>query len=165
MFLHITAIMIILLTIIMIMISTPIMMAINITILVLLVSLISSMFLYSTWLPFILLMIFITGMMIILLYVSSLATNNKHFTMPVFNYIGITFLFLTMLLPINYFTPSNNFSFLNNTMLTSTASLVYKLFSPQMMIITMLMMTYLLIALFVVVKNVSNNTYPLRLKK
>nr|ANU04563.1 NADH dehydrogenase subunit 6 [Hirondellea gigas] len=119
------------------------------------------------WFSFVLLMIFITGMMIIFIYVSSISSNmlfNKKFNL---NYIYIWLVLFVSVFICFWFIKSFSDVTLNSLgdLFVNPLSLfVYKPFSEYLMGLTVFFMVYLLFTLFVVVKNSVFLKGPLCLK-
>nr|YP_009695251.1 NADH dehydrogenase subunit 6 [Alicella gigantea]QAT19465.1 NADH dehydrogenase subunit 6 [Alicella gigantea] len=121
----------------------------------------------SSWFSFIFLMIFISSIMVIFVYVSSLASNELAFSSSqtmLYTSVAImvTMILLVMHLPSNYtylMTQTNSLLMLQTHMATFT---VYKMYSPVVLSMSIMMINYLLIALIAVVKNSSYSVGPLR---
>nr|DAZ91326.1 TPA_asm: ND6 [Echiuropus macronychus] len=134
--------------------KAPLMLSIMIVSQTIVVALSIYTFLSTSWLSYILFMIFVSAMMVIFVYVSSLASND-FFVLPhsVMWHAGY---FLPLLALLTYMlmakqenhlkTPSN----LSDTDLTPLTS--YKLYMTNTSSITMFLIVYLLIALIVVAK-------------
>nr|YP_010166748.1 NADH dehydrogenase subunit 6 [Porhydrus obliquesignatus]QRV62852.1 NADH dehydrogenase subunit 6 [Porhydrus obliquesignatus] len=139
-----------------------------------LISLISGFYSYSFWFSYILFLIMIGGMLILFMYMTSLASNEKFkFSMKITSMIIIS---LMMFMIINFiydksmfymlFKNSNlseimdKFLFMKNENLYSL-TMMYN--NPNMMI-TIIMINYLLLTLIAVVKITKSNSGPLRQK-
>nr|QQQ88929.1 NADH dehydrogenase subunit 6 [Hyalella franciscae] len=123
-----------------------------------------SMFLLcpSPWFSFLLFMLFLSGMMIIFIYVSSLASNELHFYSPYFFILG-----LFWVSPIFLKNEMNKLMFMNELSVASMDNyfIMHKMYSFSVCLFTMVMIVYLLITLIVVVKNSTMVEAPLRSKK
>nr|ACM79551.1 NADH dehydrogenase subunit 6 [Onisimus nanseni] len=119
----------------------------------------------TTWFTFIMLTVFISGMMILFLYVASLASNltktNYHFSIFIPMVTSIFIIFNLEILPLHLDPLLNLFK----TSFTETPILLmYKLFSPYISLMSVFIMSYLLMVLFVAVKLTTTCTGPLRMK-
>nr|YP_010164881.1 NADH dehydrogenase subunit 6 [Jesogammarus hinumensis]QRN71586.1 NADH dehydrogenase subunit 6 [Jesogammarus hinumensis] len=133
-----------------------------------LISLSSFITFKTPWFSFILMMLFISGMMIIFVYVSSLASNEQ--TMMKTNYTPLFLVLAPFLLTLCAYNTSNNLNTTNITTLVEdqfniTALLNYKIYTNPIMTLTLTLIIYLLLALVVVVSITSNTKGPLRMKK
>nr|YP_009112554.1 NADH dehydrogenase subunit 6 [Nephrops norvegicus]CEK40204.1 NADH dehydrogenase subunit 6 [Nephrops norvegicus] len=125
----------------------------------------------SFWFSYILFLIFLGAMLVLFIYVASLASNEpfKFSTTALMITLGVSFfLTATMLLkdPL-YGTP--DISILSSSValdmfsLDTTSSLVSTIYSPPTMSFTLFMVLYLLLTLIVIVKIVNLYSSPLRL--
>nr|YP_007026866.1 NADH dehydrogenase subunit 6 [Metacrangonyx spinicaudatus]CCI69430.1 NADH dehydrogenase subunit 6 [Metacrangonyx spinicaudatus] len=116
-----------------------------------------------SWFSYLLFMIFLSGMLVVLIYVSSLASNltMKYFFLDTKSLVIFSILlFLPPFLMYEAtFFYNNNMDFSNLSNLIMTASKVY---SSQMYLFTVLIICYLLILLILVVKNSLFTKGPLR---
>jgi NADH-ubiquinone oxidoreductase chain 6 len=119
------------------------------------------------WFSFVLLIIFITGIMIIFIYVSSISSNilfNKKFNL---NYIYIWLVLFVSVFICFWFIKSFSDVTLNrlgDLFVNPLSLFVYKPFSEYLIGLTVFFMVYLLFTLFVVVKNSVFLKGPLCLK-
>nr|AXI98543.1 NADH dehydrogenase subunit 6 [Metacrangonyx dhofarensis] len=126
-----------------------------------------SLFIYMysgiSWFSYVMFMAFLSGMMIVLLYVSSLSPNNvvsyyiwnsKFFFFPLFIVFFCFWFFKVDSFSLN--------SFLSHTNLSATVYLSSKIYSLHMYVFTVLMICYLLLLLVLVVKNSMFAEGPLR---
>lgn len=120
----------------------------------------------TSWFSFILIIVFLSGIIVIFTYVSSLSSNQFN---PPSNYLIISILSLIIFIFILILMYSNTFYL--NTISTQPISfnLVYspnlhKLYERESALIISILLVYLLITLLVVVKNSSINKAPLRSK-
>nr|YP_007026853.1 NADH dehydrogenase subunit 6 [Metacrangonyx ilvanus]CCI69556.1 NADH dehydrogenase subunit 6 [Metacrangonyx ilvanus] len=124
-----------------------------------------TLYMFSTipWFSYLLFMIFLSGMMVILIYVSSLASNliMKYFFMEFKSILYFTilyFFFSYFFMKSNYFCENSvNFSNLPSMILLSG-----KMYSKEMYMLTVLLICYLLLVLILVVKNSLFTKGPLR---
>nr|QGQ51713.1 NADH dehydrogenase subunit 6 [Eurythenes magellanicus] len=148
--------------------STPLLMTLLIITVSATVALLSYLLSKMAWFSFILLMVFISGVMIIFVYISSLASNKMNPTRPLPALVLASFLLTLPLLTSNdYFTKTSNTHSIDSlplTTLTSSPSMISKLYAPLIAPLTTLLMLYLLLVLLVVVKTTSTTKGPLRSK-
>nr|YP_007026827.1 NADH dehydrogenase subunit 6 [Metacrangonyx dominicanus]CCI69365.1 NADH dehydrogenase subunit 6 [Metacrangonyx dominicanus] len=124
-----------------------------------------SIYLFSavSWFSYLLFMIFLSGMMVILIYVSSLASNLTmkyfflSFKMMMF-FMSLFMLFILLYYKNTYF--CDNFIDFSN--LTVTIFLAGKVYSKEMYLFTLLIICYLLLVLILIVKNSMFTKGPLR---
>nr|YP_009445859.1 NADH dehydrogenase subunit 6 [Eurythenes maldoror]ATX68767.1 NADH dehydrogenase subunit 6 [Eurythenes maldoror] len=148
--------------------STPLLMALLVITVSATIALLSFLLSKMAWFSFILLMVFISGVMIIFVYISSLASNKMNPTRPL-----PALMLALLLLTLPFFTSNDYFTKTSNThstdsalltTLTSSPTMVSKLYSPLIAPLTTLLMLYLLLVLLVVVKTASTTKGPLRTK-
>nr|CCI71921.1 NADH dehydrogenase subunit 6 [Metacrangonyx longipes] len=141
----------------------PLFMGVMIALQSVLVALIIYIFNSTPWFSYLLFMIFLSGMMIILIYVSSLASNltMKYFFLELSSITTFMVLFLFFA---NYYSDKNyfydnsvNFSNLPNLIVFSSS-----VYSKYMYLFTVLLICYLLMILILVVKNSLFTKGPLR---
>nr|DAZ91365.1 TPA_asm: ND6 [Pandorites podoceroides] len=153
----------ILLNIMFLLATTPLMLATLIILIVCMVAIFTYSLTTTSWLSFIFFMLFISAMMIIFIYVASLASNEFITTsMPLpFVFIFLfSFLFLnpsTLLEDLTFFSVSTSI-----TDATLTPNLMMKIYTPYISILSMFMIIYLFVALVVVAKNSSISKSPMR---
>nr|YP_010139274.1 NADH dehydrogenase subunit 6 [Tullbergia mixta]QQK54728.1 NADH dehydrogenase subunit 6 [Tullbergia mixta] len=110
----------------------------------------------TSWFSFVIFLIFFGGIMVLFVYISSLASNEnfavsfKSTLYTTTTLAGMTLVVINMNTPISQ---SNELNFLNFTL---------KMYSTQMTPITALTMLYLLLSLFVVVEIIKQYQAPLR---
>nr|APL97245.1 NADH dehydrogenase subunit 6 [Garjajewia cabanisii] len=134
--------------------KTPLMMALLIVTQTVVVTLSIYIFLSTSWLSFILFMILVSAMMVIFVYVSSLASND-FLALP--NAMGVTYAsFLLLLMLSAYLMLTKQDSHANSQSNLSDMDLgpmiSYKLYAPNTSPLTMFLIIYLLVALIVVAK-------------
>nr|QQQ88773.1 NADH dehydrogenase subunit 6 [Hyalella tiwanaku] len=117
---------------------------------------------YTSWFSLLLFMLFLSGMMIIFIYVCSLASNETHFYSVTFIYLVMAFTFFMV------------FSYEVNKLMGVSGVLVYmsdsailmcKVYSFSVYTFIVLLITYLLVTLIVVVKICVISDGPVRIKK
>nr|AXI98633.1 NADH dehydrogenase subunit 6 [Pseudoniphargus mercadali] len=118
----------------------------------------------TSWFSFMLIMIYLSGMMIIFIYVSSMASNELFYL----NNFLLVFI-LAAFIPLTFFTmdyssssPSDCMNMLSQNLTQITIFKTMKMFSKPLFIMTILLIIYLLLAMIVVSKNSSFSSGPLR---
>nr|YP_010708727.1 NADH dehydrogenase subunit 6 [Caprella acanthogaster]WCR50893.1 NADH dehydrogenase subunit 6 [Caprella acanthogaster] len=116
----------------------------------------------SAWIAYMLVMIFVSGMMIVIMYMSSLSSNESiaPSTFMKKTYAALLILSLVMFFPFNhqqFNSPKSGFYFSD-----SLFSIIYKTYSQLMNSMTTLIIFYLLIVLIVAVNIVKVSKTPLR---
>nr|YP_009524401.1 NADH dehydrogenase subunit 6 [Echinoecus nipponicus]AXR86897.1 NADH dehydrogenase subunit 6 [Echinoecus nipponicus] len=132
------------------------------------ISITSGIYTPSYWFSYILFMIFLGGMLVLFIYVASLASNEPFsFSLTTFSAFSTLFIILTVIIlmsdPVmNSHTSTLAISSINhiNLLTPSTISWIYN--SPSMLF-TLFIITYLLLTLLVVVKITNLFKGPLRL--
>nr|QGU84917.1 NADH dehydrogenase subunit 6 [Gibbovalva kobusi] len=148
----------------------PLMMGLLILMQTLLTCLISGLFIKSYWFSYILFLTFLGGLLVLFIYISSMASNEMFFKMTNMKLFIIFFFLINMFYylnfnnlnnfinneeMINYF---NNFIFFNNENKINLS----KLYNNQNYLLTMILIIYLFITLLAIVK-ITNIFYgPLR---
>nr|AXI98750.1 NADH dehydrogenase subunit 6 [Pseudoniphargus sp. 1-Murcia] len=118
----------------------------------------------TSWFSFMLIMIYLSGMMIIFIYISSMASNELFYLNNLL-LAGIFLFFIPATLLIFNSTPASSSDYANtlDQNLTQTAIIkTMKMFSKPLFIMTILLIIYLLLAMIVVSKNSSFSSGPLR---
>nr|WHN78842.1 NADH dehydrogenase subunit 6 [Chitoria ulupi] len=150
----------------------PFSMGLMILIQTLLMCLLSSMLINTYWFSYILFLIFLGGLLVLFIYVSSIASNelfkisifNKSFFFIMFFMLLISFIFKNNLLWMNFsfndemINSFNLFLFFNNEFNTNLS----KLYNEQTYLLTLMMIIYLFITLIAVVKITNIFFGPLR---
>nr|YP_010166631.1 NADH dehydrogenase subunit 6 [Hydroporus signatus]QRV62722.1 NADH dehydrogenase subunit 6 [Hydroporus signatus] len=139
-----------------------------------LIVLITGMYSFSFWFSYILFLIMIGGMLILFMYMTSLASNEKFmYSKNIILLIFIVIMFTMIMymtndfMIINYIQKNSNiFESLNNCSMQNNENLnsLYMLYNSPNYLINILMINYLLITLIAVVKITKSNTGPLRQK-
>nr|YP_010946723.1 NADH dehydrogenase subunit 6 [Paranauphoeta nigra]WGO57454.1 NADH dehydrogenase subunit 6 [Paranauphoeta nigra] len=127
-----------------------------------LISLISGMTSQSFWFSYILFLIFLGGMLVLFMYIISLASNEM-FTLStklmIFSIIIMSIMILIMKMPNNL----NNQEIMSSIQLTSPITLpLIKLYNQPTNIITIMLAMYLFLTLIAVVKIINIFIGPLR---
>nr|YP_010535815.1 NADH dehydrogenase subunit 6 [Coptotriche turpinia]UYB79013.1 NADH dehydrogenase subunit 6 [Coptotriche turpinia] len=148
----------------------PLSMGLIILIQTLLTCLISGMFINTYWFSYILFLTFLGGLLVLFIYVSSLASNEMFFfSMKLF--ISMIIIIITLMLMLNYMNYNNNFIFnmemksLENKMLFFMNEFKFnlnKLYNSHNMFFMMLLIMYLFITLVAVVKLTNIMSGPIR---
>nr|YP_010309727.1 NADH dehydrogenase subunit 6 [Croscherichia paykulli]UMR54844.1 NADH dehydrogenase subunit 6 [Croscherichia paykulli] len=133
-----------------------------------LISLISGNLCMNFWFSYILFLIMIGGMLILFIYMTSIASNDKFKINTKFNLMTIMIL-VGSIVPCNLNFPADN-SIKNN--LTATTSNLKELLTfsmtkfttPPLSLLLMFMIIYLFLALIAIVKIINTNQGPLRPK-
>nr|YP_010414516.1 NADH dehydrogenase subunit 6 [Gatzara nigrivena]URT60669.1 NADH dehydrogenase subunit 6 [Gatzara nigrivena] len=151
-------------------IKHPLAMGLTLLLQTIIISLTCGLYTYSYWFAYILFLIMLGGMLVLFIYVTSLASNEL-FSFSIMNLI-MSISFLTIILMTIMFMDTsilllNNIEMMkfnsNNLFMENELSL-NKLYNNPTMNITLMMMNYLLLTLIVVVKIVNINCGPLRQK-
>nr|AXS65442.1 NADH dehydrogenase subunit 6 [Coleoptera sp. 19 KM-2017] len=152
----------------------PLSMGLILLIQTLLISLISGLFSYSYWFSYILFLVMIGGMLILFIYMTSLASNEMfNFSMKMTSFI-MTFTTLTFLLYfiIDYMMLNpllknfNMMEILNNMIMLKNENLISlnMIYNKPNNMITLMLVNYLFLTLIAVVKITNINYGPLRQK-
>uniref|UniRef100_A0AAU6QFZ0 NADH-ubiquinone oxidoreductase chain 6 n=1 Tax=Nepsalus insolitus TaxID=2957736 RepID=A0AAU6QFZ0_9NEOP len=151
-------------------IKHPLAMGLTLLIQTIIISLTCGMYTYSYWFAYILFLIMLGGMLVLFIYVTSLASNEL-FSFSILNFM-LSILLLSITMMIILFMDKtmlllNNMEMMkfntNNLFMENELSL-NKLYNNPTTNITLMMMNYLLLTLIVVVKIVNINYGPLRQK-
>nr|YP_007026814.1 NADH dehydrogenase subunit 6 [Metacrangonyx repens]CCI69417.1 NADH dehydrogenase subunit 6 [Metacrangonyx repens] len=141
----------------------PLFMSMMITLQTIMIGLTIYIFNGISWFSYLLFMIFLSGMMVVLTYVSSLASNSmmKYFILdfvPIMIFTMLFTFFIYFYFKLNYFY-DNSINFSN---LPIMISFIGKVYSNDMSLFTILLIYYLLLLLILVVKNSFFTKGPLR---
>nr|QUQ07005.1 NADH dehydrogenase subunit 6 [Euroleon coreanus] len=150
-------------------IKHPLAMGLTLLIQTIIISMICGLFTYSYWFAYILFLIMLGGMLVLFIYVTSLASNelfsfsmkNMFLSLAIFIIMMSLFLIIDNLMIINNSMEMIKFSPENNLFTENELSLI-KLYNNPSMNITIMMINYLLLTLIVVVKITNINYGPLR---
>uniref|UniRef100_A0AAU6QEZ2 NADH-ubiquinone oxidoreductase chain 6 n=1 Tax=Gatzara jubilaea TaxID=3114391 RepID=A0AAU6QEZ2_9NEOP len=151
-------------------IKHPLAMGLTLLLQTIVISLTCGLYTYSYWFAYILFLIMLGGMLVLFIYVTSLASNEL-FSFSIMNLILSTSFLTVIMMMIMFMDNSillmNNIEMMkfnsNNLFMENELSL-NKLYNNPTMNITLMMMNYLLLTLIVVVKIVNINYGPLRQK-
>nr|YP_010016419.1 NADH dehydrogenase subunit 6 [Mukaria splendida]QOI73925.1 NADH dehydrogenase subunit 6 [Mukaria splendida] len=127
-------------------------------------TILSTMFLlkisFSSWMPMIIFLMLIGGLMILFMYMSSIASNEKF----LLNYKLVILPMLMLMLPLeNMMTEIMNNEFLMNNLDKNNLSMM-KFYNKKTMMLTLLMFMYMLVTMIVVTKITKIHKGPLRSK-
>nr|YP_010569024.1 NADH dehydrogenase subunit 6 [Chonala masoni]UZC78760.1 NADH dehydrogenase subunit 6 [Chonala masoni] len=166
------SLMVILISIFMFFINHPISMGLLILLQTLFVSLIAGMLINSYWFSYILFLVFLGGLLVLFIYVSSIASNemmNLFFTIKIFFFMFIVILNLSILFKnnLNWLNLSFNEDMDNFTNLflfnhNENYISLLKLYNEQTYLLMIIMIIYLFITLIAVVKITNIFFGPLR---
>nr|QWB85932.1 NADH dehydrogenase subunit 6 [Glenea licenti] len=131
-----------------------------------LIALISSLMSYNFWFSYILFLIMIGGMLILFIYMTSIASNEK------FKFSSkLTLMFIISLLPLififldfYFFNLINNYDLINQSVNFSFNLTLNKFINWPQNFLFLMMMIYLFITLIMIVKITNINYGPLRQK-
>nr|YP_010593064.1 NADH dehydrogenase subunit 6 [Aparapotamon gracilipedum]WAB69731.1 NADH dehydrogenase subunit 6 [Aparapotamon gracilipedum] len=157
--------MIIILSFLFTQISHPLAMGILLLIQTVVIALSTGLATYSFWFSYTLFLIFLGGMLVLFIYVASLASNEPFTSFPPLIYMVIFFLSELLILfmdPI-LFTSFSNLANSSIKTYSSTAYITSWIFNTPSMYFTFFIISYLLLTLLVVVKIINLFKGPLRL--
>nr|AXI98659.1 NADH dehydrogenase subunit 6 [Pseudoniphargus multidens] len=127
-------------------------------------AIIINMITMTSWFSFMLIMIYLSGMMVIFIYVSSMASNELFF--PNNYMLAPLFTVFTIAAALTYShmldAPSDYTNELNLILTKITIFKTMKMYSKPLFIMTILLIIYLLLAMIMVSKNSSFSYGPLR---
>nr|WNX95662.1 NADH dehydrogenase subunit 6 [Chlaenius rufifemoratus bimaculatus] len=162
------------LTITFIFLNHPLSMGLILLIQTLLVSMISGLFSYSYWYSYILFLVMIGGMLVLFMYMTSLASNEMfNFSTKISTFIILMMLLTFMsLLLMDYmminplFKNSNTMEMLNELIMFKNENLLSlnMIYNTPNNMITIMLVNYLFLTLIAVVKITDINNGPLRQK-
>nr|QGT33435.1 NADH dehydrogenase subunit 6 [Ptecticus aurifer] len=136
-----------------------------------LICLITGMIFNSFWYSYILFLVFLGGMLILFIYVTSLASNEMFSFSTKMFFLSMTSIFLIILFMLfidktlisNIFSSDNMFNFMNlNNLLPNNSLSLMNLYNFPTNLVTIMLMNYLLLTLIVVVKITNLYHGPLR---
>nr|QUM11274.1 NADH dehydrogenase subunit 6 [Nysius cymoides] len=136
----------------------PLSMVLIIILQTLTISVMTGMIMSSFWFSYIIMMIMMSGMLVLFIYMASIASNEK------FKFSIILFMMMILSSPMILFLNYDN-EMMNMNKTTTLNMILNNLFSGTTMIITMVMVVYLLYTMITVSKIVNINEGPLRIKK
>nr|YP_009967220.1 NADH dehydrogenase subunit 6 [Parasesarma bidens]ATV99237.1 NADH dehydrogenase subunit 6 [Parasesarma bidens] len=146
--------------------SHPLAMGLTLLIQTVLISITVGISTYSFWFSYILFLVFLGGMLVLFIYVASLASNESFyfsnsllFLFLTMTFISILFLFMDPFLMLNSSSlPTSSFK-----IMTSTPFIINWIYNTPSMIFTIFIISYLLLMLIVVLKITNLFKGPLRL--
>nr|YP_009971650.1 NADH dehydrogenase subunit 6 [Thor amboinensis]QNG57245.1 NADH dehydrogenase subunit 6 [Thor amboinensis] len=149
--------------------TQPLSMSLAIVIQTLFISLLTGMMMKSTWFSYILFLIYLGAMLVLFLYMVSLAPNEK-FSIPL-KWVWLILILVvgslimlvldSMMIPMK--TPIENSSVSPNEMSSYVMNKITMMYSPSSMNLTIFIIMYLLLTLIVVVKITNVTSGPLRM--
>nr|YP_009755829.1 NADH dehydrogenase subunit 6 [Harpalus pensylvanicus]QIQ23150.1 NADH dehydrogenase subunit 6 [Harpalus pensylvanicus] len=151
----------------------PLSMGLILLIQTLLISLMSGFFSYSYWFSYILFMVMIGGMLVLFIYMTSLASNEMfNFSIKISIIISmlitlmmIMYLFIDYMMLTPLFKNSNMLELMNNMLMKNENSLMLNMiYNKPNNMITLMLVNYLFLTLIAVVKITDINYGPLRQK-
>nr|ADW41270.1 NADH dehydrogenase subunit 6 [Drosophila montana]QXG19378.1 NADH dehydrogenase subunit 6 [Drosophila montana] len=150
----------------------PLAMGLTLLIQTILISLITGLMTKTFWFSYILFLIFLGGMLVLFIYVTSLASNEMFNLSIKLTLISIMLFLMFLILALIMDKNSTSFFLLNNEMEMISSNYSYlmenslslnKLYNFPTNLITILLMNYLLITLIVIVKITKMFKGPLRI--
>nr|YP_009995282.1 NADH dehydrogenase subunit 6 [Ochthebius quadricollis]QNP09672.1 NADH dehydrogenase subunit 6 [Ochthebius quadricollis] len=143
----------------------PLSMGMTLMIQTIVISLITGFLNFNYWFSYILFLIMIGGMLVLFIYMTSIASNEKFkFNMKLFLFLML----MMMCLMIMYINMDNNMMFMQNFNMNMNSNINYlmmsKFYNKPSNMIMFLMIIYLLITLIAVVKITDFKSGPLRQK-
>nr|YP_009694225.1 NADH dehydrogenase subunit 6 [Dytiscus sharpi]BBI93131.1 NADH dehydrogenase subunit 6 [Dytiscus sharpi] len=161
-------------TIIFLFLNHPMSMGLILMIQTILIVLITGMFSYSFWFSYILFLIMVGGMLILFIYMTSLASNEMFnwsknlmlFLIFMITMMIIVYYFIDKIMIYTLFKNSNLIEMMNNLMLFKNENLLTMnmIYNKPNLFMTMLLINYLFLTLIAVVKITNMNYGPLRQK-
>nr|AXI98828.1 NADH dehydrogenase subunit 6 [Pseudoniphargus triasi] len=120
----------------------------------------------SSWFSFMLLMIYLSGMMIVFIYVSSMASNEFfHSNSRLLPFTVVLSLFVAFLASSFSLNHAESLNLMDMNLTEITVLKTMKMYSESLFIMTILLIIYLLLAMIMVVKNSSFSQGPMRSAK
>nr|UFZ13879.1 NADH dehydrogenase subunit 6 [Neochauliodes latus] len=145
----------------------PLAMGLILLIQTILISLITGFMLQTFWFSYILFLILLGGMLVLFIYMTSLASNELFsFSMKslLMNFILMTFMMIIMMIyiPYNNLLNLDMTKFNNYSLYTENNIELLKLYNFPTMNLTLMLVSYLFLTLIIVVKITNINQGPLR---
>nr|YP_010757436.1 NADH dehydrogenase subunit 6 [Leofa pulchella]WEU77779.1 NADH dehydrogenase subunit 6 [Leofa pulchella] len=140
--------------------KTPMSMGILLLIQTIICTMLMSGIMNTSWMPMIMFLMFIGGLLILFMYMSSIASNEK-FT-PNYKLMGI--LLMMMILPFEEMMNELKMNESINSFLSKESISMMKIYNKKTMMITVLMFMYMFLAMIVVTSVISIHKGPLRAK-
>nr|ATL58815.1 NADH dehydrogenase subunit 6 [Stephanitis chinensis] len=136
--------------------TTPLSMVITLILQTLLISVISSIMISSFWYSYMLILIMISGLLILFMYMASIASNEKFYmSNKLILYMILTGMYM------KYMAPKMNYEMKISTMINQEI-IMSKMFNYKFIITTILMMLLLFMMMVVISFLVSSNEGPMR---
>nr|AXI98646.1 NADH dehydrogenase subunit 6 [Pseudoniphargus morenoi] len=146
--------------------SSPLFLSVIIIIQTGTLALIISLFSMTSWFSFMLLMIYLSGMMVVFVYISSMASNEMFRLNSKFLLVSLFLAAFTVVNLTSYMLPpSDSVNFLDINLMQISVIKTMKMFSKSLFTMTILLIVYLLLAMIMVVKNSSFSEGPMRSSK
>nr|YP_009160742.1 NADH dehydrogenase subunit 6 [Pseudoniphargus daviui]CCB84639.2 NADH dehydrogenase subunit 6 [Pseudoniphargus daviui] len=147
--------------------SSPLFLSLMIILQTITLALIITLFTMSSWFSFMLLMIYLSGMMIVFVYISSIASNELFSSNWYLIPLALILLLPFMILLLSSHSPplSDSLSLLDSNLSEISIIKTMKMYSKSLFTMTILMIIYLLLAMIMVTKNSSFSGGPMRSAK
>nr|YP_010953270.1 NADH dehydrogenase subunit 6 [Archichauliodes diversus]WMQ76525.1 NADH dehydrogenase subunit 6 [Archichauliodes diversus] len=150
-----------------IMMNHPLSMGLTLLIQTILISMITGMLIKSFWFSYILFLIMLGGMLILFIYMTSLASNELFTFSNKLMFMNLMMLMLSFMIIMYMYIPYNNYMNSDTTMmnlffLNENSLELNKLYNFPTMNLTLLLINYLFLTLIIVVKITNINFGPLR---
>ncbi|UQU34976.1 NADH dehydrogenase subunit 6 (mitochondrion) [Schistocerca nitens] len=150
--------------------SHPMSMMLFIILQTFLVGLMTGTMMESYWLSYILFLTFLGGMLVLFIYITSIASNEMFqpksitmiITLTMWMFIMSTLIILDMSMFMDFFKNTETMNIDNSINFQEMTMSLEKLYNSPTFIITMMMMIYLFLALLAVVKITNINQGPIR---
>ncbi|UKZ43546.1 NADH dehydrogenase subunit 6 (mitochondrion) [Schistocerca piceifrons] len=150
--------------------SHPMSMMLFIILQTFLVGLMTGAMMESYWLSYILFLTFLGGMLVLFIYITSIASNEMFqpksitmiITLTMWMFIMSTLIILDMTMFMDFFKNTETMNIDNSINYQEMTMSLEKLYNSPTFIITMMMMIYLFLALLAVVKITNINQGPIR---
>nr|WCS91768.1 NADH dehydrogenase subunit 6 [Dyscolus orthomus]WCS92054.1 NADH dehydrogenase subunit 6 [Dyscolus orthomus] len=152
----------------------PMSMGLILLIQTLLIALMSGMYSYSYWFSYILFLVMIGGMLVLFIYMTSLASNEMFnfsmkmsiFIMIIISIMMLSYFFIDYMYMNPLFKNSNMMEMINDTLMLKNENLISlnMIYNTPNNMITLMLVNYLFLTLIAVVKITDINYGPLRQK-
>nr|ASU45996.1 NADH dehydrogenase subunit 6 [Schistocerca quisqueya] len=150
--------------------SHPMSMMLFIILQTFLVGLMTGTMMESYWLSYILFLTFLGGMLVLFIYITSIASNEMFqpksitmiITLMMWMFIMTTLIMFDMMMFMDFFKNTETMNINNSINYQEMTMSLEKLYNSPTFIITMMMMIYLFLALLAVVKITNINQGPIR---
>nr|AIT59013.1 NADH dehydrogenase subunit 6 [Qinlingacris elaeodes] len=138
-----------------------------------LIGLMSGTIMESFWLSYILFLMFLGGMLVLFIYITSIASNEMFkpksmifmFSLILWTIISVILIILNKMMFMDFFKNTETMNISNSINYQEMTFSLEKLYNNPTFIITMMMMIYLFVALLAVVKITNINQGPIRKMK